>query len=131
MSEPILVLLLAIMAACLLAITVTIILTAQELQQTLRRVNALLPSTDQALHEARDSLRQAHQLLTMTTKTVKRIESVVHQACNLVSNLLDQFGHLSEQVKGFWPFRNGNGAAGAEPRSHRSTTGRWRARRSR
>lgn len=131
MSEPLPILLLAIMAVCLIAITVTIIWTAQELRQMLRRVNALLPGTDQALREVHDSLRQTHELLTMTTKTVRRIESVVHQACDFVSDLLDQFRHLREQAKELWPFRSGNGAAGAEPRSHRSATGRWRAHRSR
>ena len=131
MSEPLLTLLLGIMAVCLVAITVTIMLTAQELRRTLRRVNALLPGTDRALRDVQDSLRQTHQLLTMTTGTIRRIESVVRQACDLASGFLETAARLSEQAKGFWHLRSGNGAAGAEPRSHRSATGRWGAHRSR
>ena len=125
------ILLLSIMAICLIAITVTIILTAQDLRQTLRHVNALLPATDQALREARDSLHQTHRLFTMATSTFRRVETVVRQACDLMTNVLEPFVQLSEQARTFWNLRSGNGAAGAEPRSHRSATGRWRGHRSR
>ena len=109
--------LLLIVIACVLAMTITIVLTAREFRRTLRRVNAILPGADRAIRETHQSLEQVRRLLTKTNHASAHIEAVIHQACDAASDTLRRFMRVKEQAQALWSARFGNGA-GAEPRRH-------------
>ena len=118
MADPIVWLtLLVIVTACVLAMTITVVLTAWEFRRTLRRANAILPGADRAIREAHRSLEHIRRLLIRTNDVSRHVEAVIHQACDAASDTLRRFLRVKEQAQAFWAARLGNGA-GAEPRQH-------------
>ena len=107
MGEPVLpILFLGVIAVCLVIITITMTATASRLRLILRRIDAVLPSTEQAVREFRQSFRQARHLLAIANQAMRRVEVVVQRGCDAASGALDRLG-----------FGIGNGA-GADPRRH-------------
>ncbi len=114
-SLPVILLLLA--SLCFLAMTVTMVLTAREFRETLRKFNAILPGADHALQEARQSLREMHQLLARVNTASRKVEAVVHDACEVVSGTIGQVARWRRTAQTFLKTHVGNGA-GADPRRH-------------
>ena len=102
---------------CLVATTLTIMVTARDVRQTLRRANAMLPDAQQTLSEARHSLQTLHRIFKGATQAAEHVEVVVHQACESASDTLDRLAVLKGRVGGFWTEQFGNGTR-AEPRRH-------------
>ena len=118
MSETFLpVLFLGVMAACFVAMTLTVAFTARELRHTLRRVNAVLPGADRTLREAHHCLQVVHQLISRTNTSMRQVETVVHQVCGAASDLVERWAWLKQRAEALWTVRMGNGTR-AEPRSH-------------
>ena len=99
---------LGVMAACFVAMTLTVVFTARELRHVLRRVNAMLPGATQALHEA-------HQFLSRTNASMRHVETVVQQLCGAASDLFERWTRLKQHAEALWTMRMGNGTR-AEPR---------------
>jgi len=108
---------LGIATACLVILTLTSLVLAGELRRTLRRLNAVLPETAQAVQEARRMFRQGRRVLARTDVAAGRIEAVIHQACDAAADALGAIGRLKTRTRMLWMKRFGNGA-GAEPRQH-------------
>lgn len=118
MPEPALVIvLLAVAVACLVAVVTTALLTARDFRRTLHRINGMLPEADRALREARRSLEGARQLLARADTASRRVEGVVHDACDAVSGTLSQVTLWRKRASRFLKEHVGNGA-GADPRRH-------------
>ena len=111
------IILLCLVSLCLLAMTVTMVVTAREFRETLRRLNAILPGADDAVQEARQSLREMHQLLARVNTASRKVEAVVHDACEAVSGTIGQVARWRRTARTFLKEHLGNGA-GADPRRH-------------
>ena len=112
------VLLLGVMTACLLAMTLTMILTARDVRMTLQRLSAVLPDAGQALRETRQSLRHVRALLARGDKATRRVESVIDQLCDATTETLGRFTMWKGRAEQFVLGRFGNGTRG-EPRQRR------------
>ncbi|MBI4343065.1 MAG: hypothetical protein HY599_06830 [Candidatus Omnitrophica bacterium] len=121
MIDPVLVqLLLALAAICLVAITITVIVTAVQLHATLRRLNALLPDAGQVLAELRRSSRHVRRLFTRADAASQQVAGLVLRACELASEMLERFSMVRDYVQQAVERRLGH-RAGAEPRpQHRN-----------
>ena len=80
-GQPVL-FLLAVIALCLIVITVLAIRTAAELRRTLRRINALMPSAGR-------TLRETGELLASTTRISQHVESIIEKASGAASETVD------------------------------------------
>ena len=116
-ETPLWLLLLGIATACLLVLTLTAIVTAAEVRRTLRRLNAMLPETAQAVHDVHRFFRQGRRLLARVDAASGYVEAVVRQACDAATDALGAFGRLKTRTQALWTKRFGNGT-GAEPRRH-------------
>ena len=110
-------LLLGVISVCLVAITVTALVTAREFRMTLRRINTMLPRADRALQDAQRSLTLMRQCVTRADLAAQRVEAVVHAACDVASEAVTRFSRWKGQAQQFFTARFGNGA-GSEPRPH-------------
>ena len=108
---------LVIATACLVLLTFTVLVTAGELRRTLRRLNAMLPETAQAVHDARRMFRQGRRLLARADAAAGRVEAVLQQACDAATDVLGAIGRFKTRTQTLWTKRFGNGA-GADPRRH-------------
>ena len=109
--------LLGIVTACLVILTLTVLVTAGELRRTLRRLNLMLPETAQAVHDARRMFRQGRRLLARADAAAGRVEAIIHQACDAATDMLGAIGRFKTRTQTLWTKRFGNGA-GADPRRH-------------
>ena len=109
--------LLGIVTACLIAMTLAILVIAGELRRTLRRLNVMLPETARAVHDARRMFRQGRRLLARADVAAGRVEAILHQACDAATDVLGAIGRFKTRTQTLWTKRFGNGA-GAEPRRH-------------
>jgi len=108
---------LGVISACALAMTATMVWTARDMRRALRRVNAILPSAEQALRDVHRALHHVRRLLTRADQASRRVEIIVHQACDTAEDVVERVSALKQQAQhslGKWL---GNGA-GAGPRRH-------------
>ena len=117
LETPLWLLFLGIATACLLVLTLTVLVTAGELRRTLQRLNVMLPETAQAVHDARRLLRQGRHLLARADAVSGYVEAVIRQACDAATDALGAVGRFKARTQALWTKRFGNGA-GAEPRRH-------------
>ena len=116
-DTPITVILLGVIAVSVLIMTGAMLVAVWDLRKTLWRVNAMLPSADQAIREAHRSLQQMRHLLTTTNHVTRHIETVIREVCDAASDTLERLVLLKGRAQDFWRARFGNGAR-AEPRQH-------------
>ena len=102
-DAPFLWLCLGIATVCLVTITLTMLVLAGELRQTLQ--------------DGRRTFRQGRRLLARANAATGRVEAVIHQACDAAADALGAIGRLKTRTRMLWMKRFGNGA-GAEPRRH-------------
>ena len=119
-SVALLPLCLAVISLCLLAITLTVDMTARELRQTLRRLSVMLPEADLARRDARRSLHRINRVLARADAAGRHLESVVHQMCDTASGTLERFASFGASARRFWLEHVGNGAGEEPRRRHRS-----------
>ncbi len=100
---------LGMIAVCALTMTIALLMTIRELLRTMRQLRAMLPRCDRAVLEAHRTLAQARQFLTRTNHASRHVETVVHQACNAASGVMEQIGHLRDRTQAFFSARIGNG----------------------
>jgi hypothetical protein len=105
-----------LITACLVALTVTAILTAIEVRRTLRRVNAILPEAERALQEAHHAFRHSRRVLAGAARTTQYVETVAQQLCEAASDALHRVSFLRNRAAAWIAGHVGNGT-GAEPRS--------------
>ena len=111
--------LLGVISVCLIAITVTALLTAREFRMTLRRINVMLPRADRALQDAQRALSLMRQCVTRADLAAQRVEAVVHAACDAASEAVTRFNQWRDHAQQFLTHRFGNGnGAGSAPRPH-------------
>ncbi len=117
--------LLAIVSACVVAMTILLWTLTIDLRRTLSRMNAMLPHCDHAAREVQRTLGEVRQLLSRTRLVARHVETVVHKACDVTSDVLEQVTALKGRAKTFFTGHFGNGhGAGAEPRRHYRGSGR-------
>ena len=118
MPEPsLMVFLLSLITACLLTMTVTMLVTARDARRTLRRIDAVVPAVDRTLQEVRRAVQHVQQLLTRADGATRHVETVVRRACEAADEVVERFRTFNrgtEKLLGKW-FGNG---AGADPRRH-------------
>ncbi|MDP3723587.1 MAG: hypothetical protein Q8R91_08845 [Candidatus Omnitrophota bacterium] len=114
-STPLTFALLGLVSVCFLIITVTGVVVAYEVRQTLRRINRLLPAADQALREAHQAFRQGGRLLLRASEATEQAEAFVRQTYDTASKTLGQVVRLPRQAQRWLSRWMGNGA-GAESR---------------
>ena len=105
--SPVIVLL-TLATVCLVAIAVTVIITAAQLHTTLRRLNVLLPDAGLVLVELKRSGRHLRRLLTRTDAAAQHVEQLVNRACTTASGVMERVSNLGQYVRRTW----------AEPRPH-------------
>lgn len=93
-GQPVL-FLLAVMALCLVVITILAVQTAAELRRTLRRVNTLLPSAGR-------TLRETSELLASTNRMSHQVESMIDKATGAASETVDGFLGLKAKLVKFF-----------------------------
>ncbi len=108
---------LGLVSLCMVAMTVTLMLTAHDIRRTMRRLHAMAPAADQALREAQRVLTHARRLLARAGGATRHVESVVQQACETATETLERFNVLKLNTARFLGKWVGNGT-GAEPRRH-------------
>ena len=113
------VLLLGVIAACAVAATACILMTARDLRAALRRLNTVLPEAEGTLRETRHALRQARRLLARGDNASRHVEAVILRACEAASEALERLGHVREAATHLFTMRTGNGTR-AEPRPNHS-----------
>ena len=101
--------LLAVSAVSLLILSITVARAAGELHTTLRRVQALLPGCDAAVHEARQTIHEAHEVLARANRAGRAIETVTAQAQAVVTHAMGRFNHWQQDVHTWWSGLHGNG----------------------
>ena len=113
--------LLGLISACVLILTVTLVVTARQARRTLRHLDVVLPDAAQAAREARRVMQHSRRLLVAANQATGHVEAVIRRACDAVSAALDQFDLLKERTIHVLtrPFGNGTGAG---PRPHDPTT---------
>ena len=116
-ESPLTLLLLAINSVCLALTAMAVVITARELRTTLRRLNAVLPEADRALREARRSLHHVRRITASGHQAARRVETVVHRACDIASDALERLAWVKSQTEHVLFGRVGNGTRG-EPRPH-------------
>ena len=113
MSEsPLILALLTTSTLCLVAITIAVLMTSQDLRRTLRRVNALLPRADRALQDV-------HHLLTTVNSAAEHVETMMQRVRNAMSTTLEHVQGWTSQVERLWVNRFGNGAGAGSRHQHR------------
>ena len=116
-ETPLLTVFLGVICLCLISLTAVLLVTARELRLTLRRINAMLPDAGTTLHEAGRALIQLRRLVSRANVAAREVETVVHRACEMASETLEQFDLARERARAAFTkwVRNG---AGVEPRSN-------------
>ena len=97
--------LLAVICACVLILTLTVVYLACDVRMMLRRINAILP-------DAHRSFREAHQMFTRLNRASQLVEGVMSTVSQAMTGVLGRLGQRGERVGNF-----GNGA-GVDPRRH-------------
>ena len=97
------VLFLGVVGVCVVALTVTVVITAAEFRRTLRDTRAFL--------------QHARRLLAKADRPLAAVEVVVQQICAAVTDTINQITRLRRRAQAFWVGHVGNGA-GVDPRSH-------------
>ena len=105
-----------LITACLVSLTITVILTAVEVRRTLRRVNAILPEAERALQEAHQAFRHSRRVLAGAARTTQYVETVAQQLCEAITDALNRITFLRNRAAAWITGHLGNGA-GEEPRS--------------
>lgn len=100
----------AVIAVCLVAMTVTMMITARQLHATLRRLSAILPEAGQAM-------REANRLFRLTHRAARHLETLIDDVCAVASKTVGRLTLLRRSAQRFWATRARNGA-GADPRLH-------------
>lgn len=113
------VILLGVMSVSTVAMTVALLMTTNTVRRTLKQISAMLPSCNRTLHETRRTLGQAQQLLTRTNHATRDVVAVIHQACDVASEAIEQVVSLKGKAKTFLAARFGNGAGSGPRRRYR------------
>ena len=121
-ESPLLLFSLLVISLCQIAITVILLRVSQDLRQMFRQLNQTLPRWNHLLQEAGHTLGTAQRILERSNKVMGRVEGVLTQACDTVSEALQKLFFLKEKAQTFLVGRFGNGAGG---RTRRQQKGRW------
>jgi len=111
--------LLGVISVCLIAITAMLALITQELRVSLRRLNAMLPQADRVFREAHRALHLIRQVLTTPNQAAHRVETVIHQACDAASEVLERFNGFRAHAGRLFTSRFGNGTRAGSRSQHR------------
>ena len=90
--------LLALIGFCQLAMLAIVFLATRDLRRTSQK--------------ASHNLELTRQLLTRANRSMQEVEGVLHKACGVVSQTVEQFLFLKGKAKTFLTQRFGNGAKG-------------------
>ena len=100
MSESsIMIVLLSIISCCVVVLTVVACRTAQELRNTLKRVNRAVPHWDQAIQEARGAMKQTHELLARTKAAAQHVETMLAAVAQLITETIGPILLLNTNLK--------------------------------
>ncbi len=116
LDSPVALTWLAVLSLGVITLTVTSLVIARELHQTLRQLNTVLPHVDQALQEAHHALRLARRLLGSAQDAAQQVALLIRHACGAASGTLTQWTQLQRRARRWLSGRFGNGAR-VEPRS--------------
>lgn len=110
MTDPLVVVLLGVLATAAVAMTGIALVTALELRRMLRRLDAFLPTCDATVRETRRVMTQARHLLTRTTEAAGQVEGVVGRVCATATQAMEQFGGWGTSVQQWFQGQTSNGA---------------------
>ena len=119
MTEHMLVVLvLGVASGSFLMMALVVMSAARELRRTLQRIQAMLPSCECAVQEARGTLTEARQLLARANEATRHVESVIHKTCDAAAGIVDQVVHWRDVAHTWWGARFGNGTKARSHRAH-------------
>ena len=106
-------------AACAVALTVVVALTAQEVRRTLTHLRqTTLPLCDRTLRDAGRVATQVRQLVTRTQAATQQVTGVVARTCQTASTFLDQVAVAATRARQMFAARFGNGRRAGVHRNH-------------
>lgn len=108
-DAPSLVVFLGFFSICLIAMTMTILVTARELRQTLQHANRALTGMDRAVGEAHRCIEYLRHIFSRADQATRHVESIVHRSCDIVSDTVDQLATFNGRAKAFLMGRSTNG----------------------
>lgn len=110
MGEFLVMTFLVVVSVCAVVMTVTVVIAAKDLRQTMQRLNALLTQCDHTVHDARRTLGQVHELVARTNQAARHVEGLIHKACEATSDAIERVAVFKERTEEWWTERFGNGA---------------------
>ena len=108
---------LGVLSVCACVLTGVAIVTARRMRRTMERIDDTLPSCKLAMHQARQTLKETHQLLVQTQATANRVTAVVDAACEVASATMNELVGFKKRTAVLLSGFRGNGARGG-PRRH-------------
>ena len=123
MSEPLVLIWLAVMSLSLLIMAVALVVMARAVRTTLSAIDRLLPDVAHTFRESRRSVRQFRHWIVVLQRATQQVHGVIQRACDLATDAVDQWEGVQRRVWSLWSGRghgardhHGNGAR-VEPRS--------------
>lgn len=124
MSEAVSVALLAalvLLCACAVVITVVLSVTAQDVRRTLRRVDALLGSCEQALRDIHRVVAASRHVFEQACRMTAQVGQMVEQVSDMAAGLFEPLRALRERAQAFFGHRGENGTRSGPRRHARGT----------
>ncbi len=111
--------LLGVISVCAIVMTAAFLVMAADLHRTLKRLDGMLPTCDQALREVNRTLRESRRLLTKASGTVHLMDSLVHGTYDVAAGVVREWAQLKRRTKHFLEHRFGLGnGTRVGPRRH-------------
>lgn len=109
-------------AACAVALTAVVALTAQDVRRTLTHLRqTTLPLCDRTLRDADRVATQVRQLVTRTTAATQQVTGVVARTCQTASTFLDHVVVAAARARQLLTARFGNGRRAGGHRNHQES----------
>lgn len=117
LESPTLLLCLALITACIIAMALDVHLTSRGVRRMIRSMNRQLPEWELAVSEIRKTLQQSRKTIERAHEAAQQVSAVVKNACETADETLAQVrfveGKTRQLIKHY--LGNGNGTRG-EPR---------------
>ena len=111
--------LLGVISVCAVVMTAACLVMAGDLHRTLKRLDGILPSCDQALREVHRTLRESRKLLAKVSGAAHLVDSLVHGTYDVAAGVAREWTLLKRRAKHVLEHRFGLGnGTRVGPRRH-------------
>ena len=122
-TSPVMLVLVAVMAVCLVTLTVVGVVMAIEIRRTCRRLQTLVPACEHALRQVRQIGSLVQGITARIHGITQRVEGMAQAACDTASDVMQPLISFKRHAETFFARQSGNGARPGPRRAKGRSTG--------